>query len=146
MAGKYPQDLYRVHPGTFERIIAEIFKSQGYEVELLGQWNQADGGIDVLAVHRSTMAGEFRIGIQCKRYVKTQIVNADIVWALVGRLQKYHLHKGVIATTARFEQSVLKEVNEHLWQIELKDFQQLRDDLETWSNSYDISKGGILLP
>ena len=137
---KHPENLYRVHPGTFERIIAEIFRSQGYEVELLGQWNQPDGGIDVIAVLRNTPAGEYRIGIQCKRYVKTQVVKADIVWALLGRLQKFHLHKGVIATTAHFEQSLLKEVHEHLWQIDLKDFKGLRDELETWNRSVALCK------
>jgi hypothetical protein len=142
---KHPDDLLRVHPGTFERIMAEIFHDQGYEVEVLGSWNQPDGGIDIIAIKRDTVAGPYRVGIQCKRYVNTRIVRADLVWALEGRLEKFHLHKGVLATTARFEQSVLSSVEDHLWRIELRDFQRLKTDIENWGH-FEQGSTGIWLP
>ena len=129
---KHPNDLLRVHPGTFELIIAELFRDQGFEVDVLGAWNQPDGGIDIIAIRKDTLVGNFRVGIQCKRYVKTNIVRADLVWALEGRLDKFHLHKGVLATTARFENSVLADVQPHLWRVELRDFDRLKSDLESW--------------
>jgi hypothetical protein len=43
---------------------------RGFEVKVVGRWNQADGGIDVLAARRDTVAGEFRIGIQLQEVGK----------------------------------------------------------------------------
>ena len=141
----HPNDLLRVHPGTFEQIVAEIFRDQGYDVEVLGSWNQADGGIDIIAVRKDTLAGSFRVGIQCKRYVKTRVVKADLVWALEGRLDKYRLNKGVLATTARFEKSVLSDLQDHLWRIELRDFEVLKKDIESWGR-YERGATGLWLP
>jgi len=142
----HPEELYRVHPGTFELIVAEIFRSQGYEVEVVGQWNQSDGGIDIIAIQKSTSVGSFRVGIQCKRYTRTKRVRADLVWALEGRLDKFHLHKGVLATTARFETSTLKECSDHLWRVELRDFERLRQDLELWGHYRADTRTGLWLP
>ncbi len=142
---KHPEDLLQVHPGTFELIIAEIFRDQGYDVEMLGSWNESDGGIDVIAIRRDTTVGDFRVGIQCKRYVKTKVVRADLVWALNSRLDKFHLHKGVIATTARFEKSVLTDLETHLWRIDLRDYSRLKSDLETWGQ-FSPGTTGLWLP
>lgn len=142
---KHPEDLLRVHPGTFELIIAEIFRDQGYDVEVIGSWNESDGGIDVIAIRRDTTVGEFRVGIQCKRYVKTRVVSADRVWALNSRLDKFHLHKGVIATTARFEKSVLMDLETHLWRIDLRDYSRLKEDLEAWGQ-FSPGATGLWLP
>ena len=124
----------------------ELVRPHGYEVELIGHWNQPDGGIDVLAIHKDTAVGELRVGIQCKRYTKTATVRADLIWALEGRLEKFRLHKGVLATTARFEKSMLREAPQHLWRIELKDFERLRHDLQTWGQFGRDSRSGLWLP
>lgn len=142
---KHPDDLLRVHEGTFEQIVAEIFRDQGFDVEVLGSWNQADGGIDIIAVRKDSLAGSFRVGIQCKRYVKTQTVRADQVWALEGRLDKFKLNKGVLATTAVFEKSVLLDLKDHLWRLELHDFEMLKKDLQSWG-LYQRGSGGLWLP
>lgn len=142
---KHPEDLLQVHPGTFELIIAEIFRDQGYDVEVIGSWNASDGGVDVIAIRKDTKVGEFRVGIQCKRYVKTRVVSADLIWALNSRLDKFHLHKGVIATTAKFEKSVLVDLENHLWRIDLRDYSRLKKDLEEWGQ-FSLGATGLWLP
>lgn len=142
---KHPEDLLRVHPETFEQVVAELFRNQGFDVEIIGRWNQADGGIDIIAAQKNALVGEFRIGVQCKRYVKVGKVRSDLIWALEGRLNKFHLHKGVLATTARIERAVLADLSQYLWRIELKDFNSIKLDLEAWG-SFEQSKGGIWLP
>ncbi|HKD82534.1 MAG TPA: restriction endonuclease [Candidatus Angelobacter sp.] len=142
---KHPHDLLQVHPGTFEQIIAELFRDQGFDVEVLGSWNQPDGGIDIIAVRKNTLAGTFRVGIQCKRFVKTGVVKADLVWALEGRMDKFRLNKGVLATTAHFEKSVLADLKDHLWRIELRDFEALTQDLQSWGR-YEHDSTGLWLP
>ena len=142
---KHPEDLLRVHPGTFEQIVAEIFRDQGFEVDVLGSWNQADGGIDIIAARKDTLTGDFRVGIQCKRYIKTHTVKADVVWALEGRLEKFKLNKGVLATTASFENAVLSDLKDHLWRIELRDFEILKKDLQSWG-LYQHGSSGLWLP
>lgn len=142
---KHPEDLLHVHPGTFEQIVAEIFRDQGFEVDVLGSWNQADGGIDIIAARKDTLTGDFRVGIQCKRYIKTHTVKADVVWALEGRLEKFKLNKGVLVTTAIFENAVLSDLRDHLWRIELRDFEILKKDLQSWG-LYQHGSSGLWLP
>lgn len=101
------ESILGVHPGTFECIVAEIFKSAGFETSLVEGGTKRMG--ESMCWRRSdTLAGEFRIGIQCKRLARTSVVRADVVWAL-------GLHKGVVAATARFEKSVVKDLRRNLW-------------------------------
>jgi hypothetical protein len=140
----HPDDLKRIHPGTFEEVISELFRANGYETELVGRWNQGDGGIDIIAIRKDSLLKEMRIGIQCKRNFKTRFVKADIVWALLGRLDKFKLNHGAIATTGVFENSVLRETEEHLWRIDLLDFQAIAKQLgQTYSRD---SSSGLYLP
>ena len=139
---KHPDDLYRVHPGTFERIVAEIFEAEGFEVELLTSWNQADGGVDLLALHRSVGGTETRLAIQCKRSTARRRVDAEPIRALSGVLDRFRVHGGVVATTSYFTPSALEEAREHLWRVSLRDYQSIVTDLRR-IGGYKLSKGGV---
>ena len=76
---------------------------------------------------------------------KQRRVRADVVWALDGRLDKYRLHKGVLATTAQFERNILADLETHLWRVELRDFDRIKKDLETWGH-FESGASGLWLP
>jgi cold shock CspA family protein len=129
---KNPDDLYRLHPKMFEELIAEIFMSEGYTTELIGSWNQPDGGVDIVAVRRDVGGFQVRYAIQCKRYAADRRITADPIRALAGVLDRFHAHIGVVATTSYFTTPAREEVEGHLWKINLRDYENIVAALKRW--------------
>ncbi len=97
-----PMDLYQIHPKTFEELVAAIFKNEGFQTELIGSWNQADGGVDVIAVRKLVDGVILRTAIQCKRYKPERRISADPIRSLAGVLDRFRAHAGVVASTSYF--------------------------------------------
>jgi restriction endonuclease Mrr len=129
----HPEELYTIHPGTFENIVAWIFSRQGFEVVPISSWNQADGGVDLLAVMKSVDGLDFRVAVQCKRYARDRKVSAEPVRALRGILDVTRADRGVLATTSFFAPSAEELVRQHLWQISLRDYDRIVADLTSLS-------------
>lgn len=125
-----PVDLYRLSPGDFEELIAELYVIDGYKIELLGSWNQADGGVDILAVKYDIGAHQLRMAIQCKRYAPSNLVSAAPVRALAGVLDRFHAHAGAIVTTSNFTKPAQKEASSFFWKVDLINFQSTVEMLE----------------
>jgi len=125
----HPTDLYRIHPKTFEELVAAIFRNQGFDTEFIGSWNQADGGVDVIAVRRLDGEIPIRMAIQCKRYGPHRQITADPIRSLAGVLDRFRAHVGVVATTSYFTASARKETDSHLWRIDLKDYEDIVSSL-----------------
>ena len=142
-----PNDLYQIHPRTFEEMVAAIFRNEGFETELVGSWNQADGGVDVIAIKKVVDGIDLRTAIQCKRYKPTRRITADPIRSLAGVLDRYRAHVGVVATTSYFTEPAQEETESHLWRIGLRDYNSivssLRElDLETFSNPDKATSNG----
>lgn len=126
---KTPTDLYQMHPEMFEALVAEIFMSEGFVTEFIKSWNQADGGVDIIAV-RSDVAGlQVRYAIQCKRYAATRHITAEPIRALAGVLDRFRAHVGVVATTSYFTEPAKNEVRAHFWKIGLRDYDDIVEAL-----------------
>jgi restriction endonuclease Mrr len=126
----HPEDLLRVHPGTFEYIIAELFSDKGFEVEVISSWNQADGGVDIIAAKRVAANIDFRLAIQCKRMTQSRKVSAEPIRALSGVLERFHAHAGVMAITSYFSQEAIEETRKYFWRISLHDYEHIVQDLK----------------
>jgi CspA family cold shock protein len=122
---KSPLDLYQLHPKVFEELVAEIFMSEGFTTEMIKSWNQADGGIDIIAVRRDIGGFPVRYAIQCKRYAAHRTMTADPIRALAGVLDRFHAHVGVVATTSYFTKPAREEVEAHFWRINLRDYRSI---------------------
>jgi len=126
--------IYKISPREFEEIIAEIFRQQGFEVELTKRTR--DGGKDVIAVHRNSMGIDTRYFIECKRYAPGNKVDVGIVRALYGVHSGLSgANKSIIATTSSFTPDAIRFVNEGLrskWEMDLKDI----NDVLGWISSY----------
>jgi hypothetical protein len=129
---QHPEDLYNIHPATFEDIMAEIFRHQGFEVEKISSWNQGDGGVDLLAIRKLTGQADVRLAVQCKRYDKNRKVSAEVVRALAGVLDKFHAHQGVVATTSTFAKSAREEVGSTFWRVSLQDHDNIVGALKSF--------------
>jgi|SRR5882672_1532554 len=127
-----PDDLYQLHPKMFEELIAEIFMSEGYITDLIHSWNQADGGVDIIAVRRDVGGFQVRYAIQCKRYAADRRITADPIRALAGVLDRFQAHVGVVATTSYFTKPAREEVEGHLWKMDLRDYEKIVAALKKW--------------
>lgn len=141
----HPEDLYRVHPGTFEEIVAEIFRGEGFDVEAISSWNQPDGGVDLLAARKETAGLNLRLAIQCKRQSQRQRVSADPIRSLVGVLDRFHAHAGVLATTSYFTTEAREETRRYFWRVALQDYDAIVKALRRLG-SYELGPSGLWLP
>jgi hypothetical protein len=117
----HPEELRRASPRAFEEIIAEVFASQGYDVELTAQTR--DGGVDLVAVRKQWPDEEFRLVVECKRYAERRAVGVEVVRGMAFLLDKYHADRAILATTSYFSRDARKEATHpSLWRVSLKDF------------------------
>jgi len=93
-----PQRLFSISPRAFEEIIAELFASRGYEVELTQQTR--DGGRDIIAVG-SSMGIRNRYLIECKRYAPGHNVSIAAVPLFANPVYpiQYNLNVSINETT-----------------------------------------------
>lgn len=115
----HPNDLDFITPQQFEQLMAAIYKNLGFISEPIGAWNQADGGVDIIAVSKTDAATEYRLAIQCKA-TKNKIA-ARPIRELAGVLDSFRAHQGVVATTSRFTAEAKKEAEGSLWKVTLQD-------------------------
>jgi len=115
-----PRDeLLAISPREFEYMIALLFKRMHFDVVLTQQ--TVDGGFDVLL--KCTSAGNSETSIvECKRYVPN--VPVKDIRSLLGVVERDHLTRGLLVTTARFTRAARKE-SEKTNRIELVDFEKL---------------------
>jgi cold shock protein len=118
-----PALLREIHPGQFETLVAVMLQKEGYETELVSKWNEADGGVDIIAVYRLSGGLETRFAIQCKH--TRNKVSATPIRALNGVLDRFKAHQGIVATTSFFTKSAALEVQTHHWKVSLRDFDNI---------------------
>jgi hypothetical protein len=126
-----PRLLHVLEWRAFERIIAQILESLGYEVEL--QRGTKDGGIDVIAVKQATEFGPHRYLLQAKR--SRYKIGVEPVRELLFLKNEYRATKACMATTSSFTSGAWKLANEHRWELELRDFDRLREWLDTFRSA-----------
>lgn len=124
---KNPNKLSSIHPKQFEELVSSVYKNLGFDVEPVGAWNQADGGIDIKAISRSFSGFEYKLAIQCK--VSKNKISARPIRELAGVISHNKIHQGIVATTSNFTDSAIKEHEGHFWNISLLDKEKLMDKM-----------------
>tara|TARA_R110002167_G_scaffold150247_1_gene343917 strand:+ start:169 stop:951 length:783 start_codon:yes stop_codon:yes gene_type:complete len=133
-----PHLVREMNSDAFEKLVAEIFASNGYETEWTGR--QRDTAADVLAVRRTESLGfNDCYMIECKRYAESNTVGVDVARALYGAVTDERRTGGILVTTSRFESGVYKFANDK-WNFEVKDY----DDLTGWLQNYLPRRDGKL--
>lgn len=126
--------IYRITTREFEEIVAEIFRAQGYQVDLTKRTR--DGGKDVIAIHRNVLGLETCYFIECKRHALDSKVDVSIVREVYGvHSTRNGPNKSIIATTSTFTPDAIQYVNNEVrsrWDMELKDIQ----DVLQWIKNY----------
>ena len=118
----------------FEELLADILKTQGYNVELTKKTR--DGGIDIIAIKRDDYFGFHKYLLQAKRYEKT--VGIEPVRSIMFNLNHYNATKACIATTSNFSNTAIEMARKNYpWTLDLKDFNSI---VKWLKSTYDIKK------
>jgi len=123
-----PSGLFVLTPRQFEELVADLFVLDGYTVELLGTCNQADGGVDIIAISQGSGWQQLKTAIQCKRYAAGRKVSAAPIRALAGVLDRFQAHTGVLVTTSDFTKPASIELLDY-WRITGVNYDRLRERL-----------------
>ncbi|MDR2570450.1 MAG: restriction endonuclease [Oscillospiraceae bacterium] len=121
-----PHLMHGLQPREFEELIAEIYRSLGYTVELTKQTR--DGGKDLYIAHQNEL-GSFLYLVECKKYAVSNPVSVDTIRSVYGVLEMEKSTGGIICTTSRFSKDAIYEIElrnlRH--RIELKDFEDIKE-------------------
>jgi|ERR1043166_160256 hypothetical protein len=128
----HPSLMHELKPRKFEELVAEIFKSLGFEVILTPRTR--DGGFDVRAVSNSSL-GTLLYLIECKKYAPDRPVGIELVRSLYGTVMSQRASHGILATTSYFSKDAKQLASSLQYQLSLSDYQNLK----TWLQEYKIS-------
>ncbi|MEE2026132.1 restriction endonuclease, partial [Alkalimonas mucilaginosa] len=132
-----PYLLDKVTPRQFEEIVAEVFRSKGFEVDLTKRTR--DGGKDIIAVHTDGIGIKNKYFVECKRYAESNKISVDVVRTLYGVMNTMDgPNKAIIVTTSTFTDDARKFVKQEArssWDLALVDRAQLLDWLDGYKES-----------
>jgi HJR/Mrr/RecB family endonuclease len=129
---QHPELLRSLDWRTFEKLLANILESFGYEVEL--QRGTKDGGVDLFAVKRVDVFGAQRFLLQAKRY--SNKVGVEPVRQLAFLHSHFRATKSCLATTATFTRGAWELAQQYQWQLELRDFDGLHEWIKHAATQY----------
>ena len=115
---RHPDALNKIAWEAFEKLIAEVMASNGFQVELVGRRKDERG--DIVAIKGEEGGREIKYIIECKRYSPDRHVGIDIVERLLGAAIAKKTDHAMLVTTTTFTKDVLalktryEELNLHL--------------------------------
>lgn len=116
------ESVYGLTSREFEHLVAEVFRQQGYSVEVTQKTR--DGGCDIIAT-RNIGGIPFMVLIECKRYDRKNHVGVQLVRSLLGVQTDRKANKGVLVTSSTFTKSARKFAERQQHYISLVDFDDL---------------------
>jgi HJR/Mrr/RecB family endonuclease len=123
----HPDLVTDITPRQFEEVIAEIFKSKGFEVKLTKRTR--DGGKDIIAILTDALGVKNKYFIECKHNSKDNKVGVGLVRTLYGvKNTKDGPNKVILVTTSTFSIDAKKFVKNETaskWDITLADYDEI---------------------
>jgi len=102
-------NLYHVHWREFEKVVAELLHSDGWDVDL--QQGIRNGGVDILAKKSGLPCGDVLTLWQAKRYGEGRKVGIGTVRELADTRNEFKASKGIIVTSSYLTDGAIKRVN-----------------------------------
>jgi hypothetical protein len=148
------QELYSIPHSYFEKLVAEILASYGFDVQLNVRLLEPGGDeADVIAF--SPVRGMLkRVGyvVECKRFAEHRKVDLRIATRLYGLKQvhaeRWGLDRALLATTSSVTSEVIREYGER-WDFEIRDHSGVVEWLKAYSkaaNSCFLREQGLYKP
>lgn len=104
---------------TFERLIAALLQSEGYEVQLMR--GTKDGGVDAVASFTHHLLGPIKTIWQGKKYGNTKKVQLSQVRELSGIVDRERVTKGVIVTTSSLTRGAVQWIQRDHYRLDYMD-------------------------
>lgn len=107
-----PDRLFKVKPSELEKIVAEVYRAQGFDVKVTG--GPQDHGIDVQATTYVPLSLPkkftqcIKVGIQVKRYRYDNKVGESELRNLYGSIMADNYDRGVLVTTSSITSAAAK--------------------------------------
>lgn len=124
---KHPEKLYDLSPRKFEELVASILKDLGFDVELTKATR--DGGRDIIARIRNKVS-DYLTYVECKKYSADNKVGVGIIREVIGVHHIRKPAKSIIVTTSFFSKDALKEASVLENQLDLKDYNNLKENYQ----------------
>ena len=121
-----PTALDEISWRDFERLIASLLETDGYNVELMR--GSKDGGVDVIAVKDLGPSGYFKTLWQAKKWALSNKVGLSVVRELADTRQELGASKGVIVTSSYLTRGALERIKRDKYLLGKVD----RQDLDAW--------------
>ena len=126
---KQPSDLHKLSPRDFEKLLSELLRDMGWEVELTKQTR--DGGSDILA-YLNTDIGRLLCLVEAKHYREDRKIGVDLVRTLYGTLCDAQANSAMLVTSSSFTSDAKEFQQKHKYQLTLRDYA----DVVTWILKY----------
>jgi HJR/Mrr/RecB family endonuclease len=138
---KHPDVLDKVAWEAFERLVAEVFASRGFSVELTGRVRNKSA--DIIAVRTDEFGIETKYLVECKRYGNNRRIGLDIVNGVIGAARRAAADHAFLVTSTFFTQEVERKRQEFAdLHLHLRDGDAVRE----WLRDYKVhSEGGLWL-
>ena len=133
------REFLDLKPREFEKIIAELLRSQGFETELTKQTR--DGGYDIRAFCKIDGQFPMKFLVECKRYREDRKVGVEIVRAFKQVVFEEGANKGILVATSYFTKDAKDKQQETPWLLDYRD----KDAVMKWIEDYLLRSGGLLL-
>lgn len=129
---KHPEHMREINPRKFEKLVAELYRNRGYEVEVTRR--SKDGGYDIRLLSKAKL-GKIITLVECKRYSPLNKVGVEIVRGLYGVVGIEGANRGIIATSSYFTKGAKSIQDRVSGQLYLQDF----DELTKWLRRYQAT-------
>ncbi len=140
-------ELYRIPADFFEKLIAEILASFGFQVDLNVRLLGSGAGdeADIVAFHRiEGVSKPVGYVVECKRYAEHRKVELHVATRLFGlkefHAQRWGLDRAILATTTMVTPEVTRQFGAR-WDFEIKE----HDQIVEWLKAYQNDPGGLYL-
>ena len=108
----------------FEKLILEILKHYGFDVELTRQTK--DGGRDIIGCTTDGLGIPTRYIVECKKYAPTNKVGVVPVRALYGVKTSEKADHAILATTSTFTKGAWEFASRpEVWNLHLKGYEEI---------------------
>lgn len=128
LISKRPNILNDLGPEAFEDLICRMYEKRNFKVDKIGNWNQGDNGVDIIAVKKDFEIGTFRVAIQCKTSKNT--IRPSVLRELNGSIDRFKADIGVVATSSSFSSNSIEETENFYWRIKIEDRNRIIDRLK----------------
>lgn len=133
---QHPDYLHKINPRKFEMLIAEIFKSYEWEVELTAQTR--DGGYDIVAV-KQILPTQLRVLVEAKRWSPNKPIGVQVVRSLYGLRAVESFSQVMLATSTYVSEPAKKQFARVVpWELDFIE----RDAILDWCKTYPGVKLG----